>query len=153
MAALELVRQLLVVDAQAVQNRGLQIVDVHRIRDDVVAEVVGLAVRDAGLDAAAGHPHGEAARMMIAAVVVVRQLALAVDGAAEFAAPDDQRVVEQAALLQILDQRGRRLIDVSGTAARDRAAGRCADPSRGGKAARSARRARPAAGPAGSSRR
>ena len=40
--------------------------------------------------------------MMVAAVVVRRELALAVDRAAEFAAPDDQRVVEQAALLQVL---------------------------------------------------
>ena len=45
---------------------------------------------------------------MVAAVVVCRQLALAVDRAAELAAPDDQRVVEQAALLQVLDQRRRR---------------------------------------------
>ena len=38
--------------------------------------------------------------MMVAAVVVGGQLALAVDGAAEFAAPHDQRVVEQPALLR-----------------------------------------------------
>ena len=44
---------------------------------------------------------GEAARMMIAAVVLARQLALAVDRPAELAAPDDQRVVEHAALLQV----------------------------------------------------
>ena len=41
--------------------------------------------------------------MMIAAVVGVGQLALAVDRAAELAAPDDQRVVEQAALLEVGD--------------------------------------------------
>ena len=55
--ALELERQPLVVDAQAVQDRGVQVVDVDRVLDDVVAEVVGLAVDDARLDAAAGHPH------------------------------------------------------------------------------------------------
>ena len=48
--------------------------------------------------------------MMIAAVVRVGQLALAEHRAAELAAPDDQRVVEQAALLQIGDERRRRLI-------------------------------------------
>ena len=48
-------------------------------------------------------------RMVVAAVVVGGQRALAVDGPAEFAAPDDQRVVEQPALLQVGDQRGRRL--------------------------------------------
>ena len=55
----------------------------------------------------------EAARMMVAAVILRREIALAVDGAAEFAAPDDQRVVEHAALLQVLDQRGRGLVGVA----------------------------------------
>ena len=39
--------------------------------------------------------------MMIAAVIGLGQLALAINRAAEFPAPDDQRVVEQAALLEI----------------------------------------------------
>src|SRR5262245_47501688 len=43
--------------------------------------------------------------MMVAAVVFRRQLALTVDGAAEFAAPHYERVVQQSALLQVLDQR------------------------------------------------
>ena len=64
------------------------------------------------LDAAAGHPHGEAARMVVAAVVVLREPALAVDGAAKLAAPDDERVVEQAALLEVLDEAVAGLIDV-----------------------------------------
>ena len=101
------------VDPQAVQDRGVQVVDMHRVLDDVVAEIVGLAVDDARLDAAAGHPDREAARMMIAAVVLARQFALAVDRAAELAAPDDQRIVQQPALLQILDQRLAGLIDVA----------------------------------------
>ena len=121
--------------------------------DDVVAEVVGLAVGDARLDAAAGQPDGEAARMMVAAVVVGGQRALAVDGAAELAAPDDQRVVEQAALLQVRDQRGGGLVDVAALAGDLRGQVACAGPSRGGRAGRSARRARPAGGRAGSWRR
>ena len=80
--------------------------------DDVVAEVVGLAVDDAALDAAAGQPHAEVARVMVAAVVVLGQRALRVDGAAELAAPDDQRVVEQAALLEVDHQRGGGLVGV-----------------------------------------
>ncbi len=43
MAALEFVGQPLVVDAQAMQDGRLQIVDVHRVGDHVVAVVVGLA--------------------------------------------------------------------------------------------------------------
>ena len=43
-AALEAVGQLLVVDAQAMQQRGVEVVNVHRLLGDVVREIVGLAV-------------------------------------------------------------------------------------------------------------
>ena len=75
---------------------------------DVEAELVGLAERDARLDAAAGQPHREGVGVMVAAVVA----ALHHRRAAEFAAPDDERVVEQPALLQIRDQRGAGLVGV-----------------------------------------
>ena len=71
------------------------------ILDGVEAEIVGVAERDARLDAAAGQPHGEGVGMMVAAVVAP----LHHRRAAELAAPDHERVVEQAALLQVLDQR------------------------------------------------
>ena len=61
-----------VVDAQAMQQGGVQVVDVDRIPDDVVPEVVGGAVGDPGPDAPAGQPDGEAAGMMVAAVAVGR---------------------------------------------------------------------------------
>ena len=123
-----------VVDAQAMQDRGVQVVDVDRIPDDVVAEIVGRAVGDPGPDAAAGQPDGEAAGMMVAAVVVGRQPALAVDGSAELAAPDDQRVVEQPALLEVPDQCRRGAIGVAALAGDLGAAGARADPSRDGRA-------------------
>src|SRR5215470_811233 len=47
---------------------------------------------------------------MIAPVIGLGQLSLAVDRAPEFPAPDDQRVFEQTALLQILNERRGRLI-------------------------------------------
>jgi len=68
--ALELEAELGVVDAHEVEDRGVEVVDVYGVFDDVVAEVVGLAMNDAAFDAAAGHPHAEIARVMIAAVVV-----------------------------------------------------------------------------------
>ncbi len=110
MPALELVSQALVVDAQAVQQRRLQIVDMHRVLHDVVAIVVGLAQADAGLDAASGNPHGKAARMMVSAIVRVCQLALAIDGSAKLATPDHQSLIQKPLLLQILNQSCRSLI-------------------------------------------
>src|SRR5579883_2990127 len=59
--SLELEREAFVVDAQAVQNGGVQVVHVDRLVDHVVAEVVGLAVDLPSFDSAAGHPHGKAA--------------------------------------------------------------------------------------------
>ena len=122
------------IDSQAVQDRRVQIVDGHRVADDVVAEIVGLADRLTAFDAAAGHPDREAARMVVAAVVVGGQFPLGVDSAAEFAAPDDQRVLEQAALLQVLNQGGGGLIGVAALACDLLRTGCCAGPSRDGTA-------------------
>ena len=111
MPALELVCKLRVIDLPG--NAGscrLQIVYVNAIGDDVVSEIVRLANHIAALDAATGHPHRKAPAVMVAAVIGIAQLALAVNGASEFPAPDDQGVVEKSALLQVGDQRGSRLI-------------------------------------------
>ena len=89
----------------------MQVVDVDLVLGDVEAELVGLAEGDAGLDAAAGQPHREGVRMMVAAV----RSALHHRRAAELAAPDDERVVEQPALLQVLDQRRAGLVGVAGS--------------------------------------
>ena len=98
-AALETIRKLLVVDAQAAQNRGVEVVNVDRIFDDIVAVIVGPAIADTGFDSSTGHPNRVAAPMMIAAVIVLFNFALAIDRAPEFAAPDYQRVIQQTALL------------------------------------------------------
>jgi hypothetical protein len=49
----------------------MQIVHIDRIVDDVVAEVVSLTIGQAALDSATGHPDTEAARMMVASVVIL----------------------------------------------------------------------------------
>ena len=133
----------------------MQVVHVDRVLHDVVAEVVGRAVARTRPSRRRRRATSVKQRgVVVAAVVVGRQLALAVDGPAELAAPDDQRVVEQPALLQVLHQRRASAWSVSSALEPDRrSAGRRAGPSRGGRAGRTARPARPAAAPAGSSRR
>src|SRR5438093_12174230 len=49
---------------------------------------------------------------MVAAVIVFLDLALAVNRAPKFAAPNHRRVIEHAALLQVHDQRGARLVRI-----------------------------------------
>jgi hypothetical protein len=56
---------------EQVEDRGVQVVDVHLVPDGVVAVVVGGAVGVAGLHAAAGQPHGVAVRVVVAAVVAL----------------------------------------------------------------------------------
>src|SRR5262245_27313695 len=103
-AALEAEGEPGVVDAEEVKNRRLEVEGAHGIFDDVGAEVVGGAVGDAALDAAARHPDRKTAAVMIAAEARLVEVALDEYRAAEFTAPDDQCVVEHAALLQIFDQ-------------------------------------------------
>jgi len=93
-----------VIDTELVEDGGVEVVDVDgtgdefffgwidslSIRaDDVVAVVVGCTVGHAGFDSAAGHPCGEAARMVIAAIVVLGEFALRVCGATKLSSPDD----------------------------------------------------------------
>ncbi len=68
--ALEFEAETPVVDTQTVEDRGVQVVNVYRVGDDVVAEIVGLAVDDAGLDPGACHPEWEALGVMVAPVVI-----------------------------------------------------------------------------------
>src|SRR5262245_26198369 len=71
--ALMLYAETLVVEAEQVQNRRVEVANVDRVFDDVVAEVVGLAVDGTGASTAAGHPHGETPRVVVAAVVGLAQ--------------------------------------------------------------------------------
>ena len=59
--------QLGVVDAQQVQDRGVQVVAAGRARAVLPGPFVALAVGDAALDAAAGQPGDERAAVVVAA--------------------------------------------------------------------------------------
>ena len=95
-AALVGVRELAVVEAQGVEQGGLEVVDGDGVFDGGVAELVGRAVDVAPLEAAAGQPEREAVAVVVAAVGPLRDRQ-----PAELAGPEDDRVVEQPALLQV----------------------------------------------------
>src|SRR5690242_12309454 len=69
MTPLVFVGQPQMIHSQQAQNGGLQIVYVDRVGYYVVAVIVRFPEAEALFHAAAGHPHGEAARMVIASVV------------------------------------------------------------------------------------
>ena len=111
-APLEAVGEAGVVVAEEVEQCGVEVVHVDRVAGDVVAEVVGFTVHEPRLHAAAGEPHREAASVVVASVVGGLELALAVGRAAELAAPDHQRVLEQAALTQVAHEGRGGLVDI-----------------------------------------
>ena len=65
-AALIAVGEAFVVEAQQMQNRGVEIVDLHRRLGDVHAEVICATMRNSAFDAAASEPHCERIFVMIA---------------------------------------------------------------------------------------
>jgi hypothetical protein len=85
-------RQTLVIDSKALQDRGVQIVHVNWILGDVVTKIVRRAVNEARLYPSASHPDAEAAGMVIAAVVFFGELALTINCAAKFSAPNHERI-------------------------------------------------------------
>ena len=103
-------KQVAIVQAQQVQNGGVEIVDAHAILHGLESDVVGGAVDGAALGAAAGHPDAEAAGTVVAAGLA---LTLGDRQAPEFPAPDDQRGIQESALLQILDERGHGLVGLA----------------------------------------
>ena len=86
-AAFEPIGQPLVIDAEAVHDRCLKIVNVDAIFYHVVAVVVGATVIKTRLDAAPGHPDAKTSRMVIAAILL-SAIVLTVGSAAKLAAPD-----------------------------------------------------------------
>src|SRR5436305_13657244 len=89
--ALEFVGEPGMVEAEQMHHGRVQVMDVDWVLDDVESELVRFAEANSGFDAAACHPHGECVGVMVAAVGA----ALDHRGAAEFSAPDNERVVKQ----------------------------------------------------------
>ena len=69
----------------------MQMLHVEAIGDGRAAQFIGLADTRAALDSAAGHPHRESIRVVIAASALgILRRGLA----SKFAAPDDQRLIQ-----------------------------------------------------------
>src|SRR5688572_1428762 len=81
------------------QNRGVPVTDVHGVLDRLVADLVGRSVVDPAPHPASGHPEGESLVVVVASVQT-----RGVGGAAEFATPDHEGLMEQSTTLQIGEQ-------------------------------------------------
>ena len=89
-------RQSLVVKPECVQQRGMEVVHVHGILDGMKSEVIRRSISETTFDSSASHPHRECRRMMIATVTILDRWR-----SPKFRAPDNQRIFQHAALLQI----------------------------------------------------
>ena len=103
--------QAAMIDAEAVQDGCVQVVNMDWITNDVVTKIVRFTVHVSPADAPSGHPHRIAATVMVASVVGL-DATLPVNRSAKFSTPDNQCVVEHPALFKIPQQRRLRLIDV-----------------------------------------
>src|ERR1700744_5813731 len=65
----------LVIEPKQSHHRRMEIVDMHRVLDDVVGKIIRFAVDSARLGTAARHPHRETSWMMVAPVIVLAQSA------------------------------------------------------------------------------
>src|SRR2546423_139921 len=70
-AAAVVVSELLVIEAQEVEDGRVEVVYMHAVSDRVIADFVGGSVDEAGFDAAAGHPDGVSVGIVVAAVLVL----------------------------------------------------------------------------------
>ena len=88
--------QSLVVQSQQMQDRGVKIMDMNLVLDNMKAKIIGLSERDSRLDTAARQANGKCVWMMIAPVAMVT-----IDHRcpAKFTTPDNQGVIEQSAIL------------------------------------------------------
>src|SRR2546430_999524 len=78
----------------------------HRVLDSPQPNLIGRADHLAALHSAASHPDGEAIRIVIPAMAVAAAVGAAIGSrrAAEFAAPDYQRALQQSARFQVGEQ-------------------------------------------------
>ena len=99
------VGKLVVVEAHEVEEGAVEVANGVDAVDGLGTNGIG-RTNDAGLHAATGHEHGHGVGIMAAADGVNTAASVVVGRAAEFAAPDDESVVEHAALFEIADQGG-----------------------------------------------
>ena len=93
--------ELFVIDAEEVKKGGVDVVDLSGAItiQGLVAPLIALAGSDSTTDAATAEPVGEDE-----GIVISTDSALCAGHASKFRRPEDDRILEHAALLQVLDQ-------------------------------------------------
>ena len=102
------------IESQQAQNGGVQIVDMHFVLGGGETKFIRRAVDVAAAHAAARQPHAEAVMIMVASIDLAGIGAgfgqLDRRSPPELATSNDQRILQHAALFQVLQQRANGLI-------------------------------------------
>src|SRR5688572_17705335 len=96
--------KLFVVKTQQMEDRGMKVIHVHGVFNDVVSEIICLPMNNSRANSAACHPDGVVSWMMITSVVIFSEISLAVICPAEFASPNYQRFLQQSTLFKIQNE-------------------------------------------------
>ena len=96
------------VDAEQVEDRGVDVRDVMAVLDGMEAELVGGAVDESPPDSAAGQPDREAVVVVVAAVGPLRA-----GCPTELGRPDDDRLIEQPPALEVDQEPRDRAVDLA----------------------------------------
>ena len=87
--------QALVIESQQVKQGGVKVVHVDLVLDRLVAELVGGAIGETGLQAITSQPGRKSSCIVIASVAII----LSVGRATEFTAEPDDGILQQSSLL------------------------------------------------------
>ena len=100
------------IDAHAVQDRGMKVMSSDWIFGNVIREFTTVPVGDSRLDAPARKPDRKATRVVVPAILLRCQFTLTVNGPTKLPPPNNQRLVKNPALLEIFQQGRLRLVNV-----------------------------------------
>lgn len=103
--------EFVVIQAQEMQQRAMDVADVVDVFDGFAADLIGVADGVTALGAAAGEPHGHGFGVVVTTVALAAAALTVVGGAAEFAAENNKGVVQHAPFFQVVDEGGNGLID------------------------------------------
>jgi len=94
------------IETQLLQDRGVDVGDIVPVLYGVETDFIRHSMDDAPFDSTAGHPDGKTVDVVIASIGTLRSWRLA-----EFAGKQHNGRIQQATLLQVLQQAGDRLVD------------------------------------------
>ena len=103
------------VDAHLMKHRGVDVGHVMAVFDGVETQLIGRAVHDPTLHTTAGHPAGEAVRVMVATRATdVLVTELSARRPTKFRPPDDEGFIKHPPLLEVAQKTAHRLVHFVG---------------------------------------